>query len=228
MHTHKHTPYGFLFYEGLSSHKIISESPEPPVKLWIIGSDTLQKPCAQVKDNLLPTQFNALLLCAHPDMWGRSWHHHWHFQWLLMSSAIRVKNRGLFTALPTQFSSAHSLITIRVIHPSDCNLSINPGPRHAPESLECSCITPVSGSFSDSSSNLHPPLWGCPVTPPSTTRLSALLTPCPCSLALCRRATPRKLQVPLWASLLPCPRPYPGVCPCPSLERLCAKVWEGA
>lgn len=181
MHTHKHTPFGFLFYEELSSHNIFNEWPESHVKLWIIGSDTLQKPCAQVKDNLLPTQLNARLLCAHPDTWGRSGHHHGHFKWPFMSSAIRAKNRGLFTALPTQFSLAHSLTTTSVTHPPNCNLSINPGPCHAPESLECSCITPVSGSFSGSSLNLHPPLWGCPVSPPPTTRLSALLTPCPCS-----------------------------------------------
>lgn len=119
---HTNTPHiGLLFYEGLKSYEIISESPEPPVKLWIIGSDALQKSCAQVKDNLLPTQLSAHLLCAHPDMWGRSWHHHW--KWLLMSSATRAKNRGLFTALPTQFSLAHSLIIISVIHPSDCNLN---------------------------------------------------------------------------------------------------------
>lgn len=194
---------------------------------WIIGSDVLQKPCAQVKDNLLPTQFNEHLLCAHPDMWGRSGHHHWHFKWLFMNSAIRV-NRGLFTALPTQFSLAHSLTTISVIHPSDCNLSVNPGPRHAPESLERSCITRVSGSFSDSSSNLHPPLWGCPVSPPPTTRLSALLPPCPSSLAACRRAIPRRTPGSPLGFSPPCPGPCPGVCPCPSLERLCANLWEGA
>lgn len=130
-----------------------------------------------------------------------------------------MKNRGLLLTLPAHPSLARSLITISVIHPPDCNLSINPSPCNTPESPECSCLTPVSCSFSDSSSNLHPPLWDCPVSPPPITRLSAPFTPCPCSLALCRPATPRRTPGSPLGFSPPCPGLHPGVCPHPGLER---------
>lgn len=54
-------------------------------------------------------------------MSSSSWHHHWHF----MNLATRVKDGGLLPALSDHPSLACALITISVIHPPDCNLSIN-------------------------------------------------------------------------------------------------------
>ena len=217
-------PTGFSFTRDSAPTKLsVKESPESHAKLEILRSDSLQKPCSRVKDSTLPTCLSSHSMPIQPQRAGvdtsadissgSSWTHH------------QDENGGLLPALPTHLSVARSRITISVIHPSDCNLSISPGSCNVPESLECSCVTPVSHSFSDSSSNLHPPWGGCPVSPPPTTRLSALLTPSPCSLALCRPVTPRRTPGSPLGFPPPCPGLHPGVCPHPRLgEALCWSI----
>lgn len=182
-----------------------------------IRSDNLQKPCSQVKGNSLQHKFNEHLFCAHPAMLSRSWHH-WYFKWPFLNSSIRLKNRVLLCTIPAHPSLARSLI-ISVIHPLDCNLSINPSLCDALESLECSCLTLVSLLKVVATLNLYPPLWDCPVSPPPTTRLSVLLTLSLHSLALCRPTIPRRTPGAPLAFSPPCPGLHLGVCPHPGLKR---------